>query len=144
MTLPRYSPRGGFKRPIRIGDFIRDFMAGGKIAYGEEIYRAYREKITMISYTKTNKMGSRRRCINYAGFTIYLSCARRLGLLEYCNPDGSSPGAQLITEPAKYPQVANRRYSRLSDGAESSPYWSDLMGSAKGVSNPNPGSITTP
>ena len=144
MTLPKYSPRGGFKRPIRIGEFIRDFLSGGVIAYGEQIYKAYKERVTLISYTDPRKMGHRRRCINYAGFGVYLSCARRLGLIEYCNPDGSSPQGALVTEPAMYPQAAARRYNRLTAGADSSPAWYDLQGSAKGVINPNPSDISTP
>jgi len=141
MTFPKYTPRGGFKRPVRIGEFIRDFLAGGHHAYGQEIYKAYKEAVQLVSYTDPRKTGHKRQCISYSGFSIYLSCARRLGLLEYCNPDGSTPGATLITEPSMYPQAAERRYSRLTSGAEASHAWTDLQGSARGVINPNPGSI---
>ncbi len=144
MVMPKYTPRGGFKRKFRIGEFIRDSLAGGKIAYGEELHRLYKEAVQLVSYTDPRKMGHRRRCINYAGFQIYLSCARRLGLLEYCNPDGSSPGGSLVTEPAKYPQLSGRRYLRLTPGAEGSPYWTDLQGYAKGMPNNNPSSQATP
>lgn len=144
MTLPKYTPRGGFKRPMRIGDFILEYLSGGVKAYGHEIYAAYKERMQLISYTDPRKMGHRRRCINFQGFSVYLSCARRLGLIEYCNPDGSTPGAVLITEPAIYPQASERRYNRLTSGAESSSAWSDLQGAAKGIVNPNPSDISTP
>jgi hypothetical protein len=131
MVLPKYTPRGGFKRPIRIGEFIRDFLTNGP-AYGEEIYRAYKLHVQNISYTDPRKHGLKRRCIAYSGFRIYLNLARRCGLIEYVNADGSPVVGSPVSEPSDNPNLAGRLYVALQPGAAGSSDWFDLFTAAKG------------
>lgn len=85
--------RGGFHRPIKVGDFVRLELIGGRAAYGNELYRAYRD--FCVSQELKSRPGKafdkhgvlrsshKRKPMSYGTFRTYLYMFRKLGLIEY-------------------------------------------------------------
>ena len=134
MALPKLPPHfsggsGQFMRPVRVGFFIRDSMAGGGSTYGQALYKEYANLIKGIPYRAKNKKGAVRKPMSYGSFRIYLYWARELGLLQYVNPDGSTPVDVVQGEPSSSPGLSDRLYFKMADGADNSSDWYDLHAS---------------
>lgn len=135
MTMPKYPKRGGtfgqFNRPIRVGEFIAQALSGGGLTYAQALHREYSEFISSIPYRAKDKKGAKRKGMNYSSFRLYLYWARSLGLIEYVNPDGSTPVGTVQGEPSQVPGLADRLYFRMVPGEENSSYWQDLYAAYK-------------
>lgn len=86
MVEERTASRGGFRRPIKFGPFIRDFLSVNPETWAYEVYRAYKEALEAIPLSR--KRG-KRRVPSYHSFSKYLWILRQLGLIEYVmTPEG--------------------------------------------------------
>ena len=131
MALPKLPPHfnnpdGQFLRPVRVGYFIRDSLAGGGQTYGQALHTAYTQHVRSFPYKAQNKKGAVRKGMSYGSFRIYLYWARELGLIEYVNPDGSMPVDTVHGEPSSIPGLSDRLYFKMVDGADGASEWFDL------------------
>ena len=86
MVEERTQARGGFRRPIKFGPFIRDFLSVNPETWAYEVYRAYKEALEAIPLSR--KRG-KRRAPSILSFLKYLWILRQLGLIEYVTtPEG--------------------------------------------------------
>lgn len=156
MTMPRLPKNGGFLRPVRLGEFIRDSLSSGRITWANELYREYKQKMEAIPLS--DKRAGTRRVMSVNSFFIYLYACRKLNLLEYVDLDGNPvpnvkvkgipaiKGRAHITEPGyiEYTDdtgkvisdappragLYGKLYFHIIPGQENSSDWTDPMGRA--------------
>jgi hypothetical protein len=139
MTMPQDPKKGrgfgGYRRPTqRVGEFIVERMAGGKANWASNLYKEYADYVKSVPFTESNKKGAKRKPMSYGTFRSYLYVARKLGLIEYVNIDGTIPKANnlVVGEDSIKPYLQKRLYFQVVAGQEGSPAWQDLYGFYKG------------
>ena len=128
--------RGGFRRPFKVGLWIRDKLSTGQEYYGHQLYRLWvtesksiplqgeqkdtfyykpgERKLRFTTKVKANgraklryRRWSARRVCSYNKFRIYLSTLRTRGLI-----------VDTREEPAERPRGTMRVYFRLARGGQ--------------------------
>lgn len=82
--------RGGFKkRPVQLGPYLQQMLAGGAQFYALQLYESYKEAVRAVyeQLFEANETPQYKRhypkVISIAGFLSYLYKLRRLGWIEY-------------------------------------------------------------
>lgn len=157
MTMPRIPSRGGFRRPFKLGEFIRDELVTGRITWASELYGEYKVKMESIPLSGRNK-NKTRKVISITGFFVYLYALRRLGLIEYVDQTGNpvsavkvkglpaikgqqhvinpgyyeftDPAGKVISGPAPTTGLYGKLYFHMVPGMGGDPAWGDPMQAA--------------
>ena len=127
MVTPRFKPTGGFRKPVRLGLWIRDQLADGRETHGYELFSDYAALMSSIPLAR--KKG-KRKIMSYNGFLHYLYLARRLGLIRNVIDDTGrvkeGPALDKGGNPA--PHLAPRRFIQAVPGRLGDPAWENLWG----------------
>lgn len=129
-TAPR---RGGFRRPLSLSLFIRDYLSDGKVSWASDIHRAYKEAAEAIPLSRGK--GKRKVCSVQTVLT-YLSVLRRLGLVEYVT-DAQGNIAQGTPQPkaggsgSPAGTLAPTNYLQAVPGGLNDPGWQNIWEASK-------------
>ena len=122
--VTRLAPsRGGHQRPYMVAAWVRDAMAGGRVAYAEELYQEFKRYVEHIPLAKekraaailAGRVRSRRRVVSYGGFRDYLYTLRQKGLIQYTG----------FTAPALEPYLEDQKFFVAINPGD--PAWNDPL-----------------
>lgn len=111
---------GGFKKLVKVGHFVRDFLKGKEQASIAQIHRAYKDEVVK-RYKEQDRRVLRRSLMTYGSFAAYFQCLKLLKFVERTDH----------TEPSKpqqwYADFPSQVFYRLTDKGKEVPdhEWGD-------------------
>lgn len=133
MTIPTFVSRGGFRKPIQLSLFIRDYLLTQGDTWGFNLYAAYKQAAQAIP--RSRKKG-KRHVITYPNFITYLYVLRRLGLIEYTiDPStGKIKEDTAVDKAGNYaPYLSKTHYFHIVAGRSGDSAWSNIWLAYKGA-----------